>query len=123
MDQEGTDRELILKELKKRLSDGCVCFHELSNLENAEDSCLENLAVCEEGMLEEYLETGKLGLDSVVRAVRERKVFPCYFGSALRLEGVEELMEGLRTYMASPAYSHEFGAKVYKIARVNRETG
>ena len=117
MDQEGTDRELILKELKKRLSDGCVCFHELSNLENAEDSCLENLAVCEEGMLEEYLETGKLGLDSVVRAVRERKVFPCYFGSALRLEGVEELMEGLRTYMASPAYSHEFGAKVYKIAR------
>ena len=117
MDQEGTDRELILKELKKRLSDECVCFHELSNLENAEDSCLENLAVCEEGMLEEYLETGKLGLDSVVRAVRERKVFPCYFGSALRLEGVEELMEGLRTYMASPAYSHEFGAKVYKIAR------
>lgn len=117
MDQEGTDRELILKELKKRMSDGCVCFHELSNLENAEDSCLENLAVCEEGMLEEYLETGKLGLDSVVRAVRERKVFPCYFGSALRLEGVEELMEGLRTYMASPAYSHEFGAKVYKIAR------
>lgn len=88
MDQEGTDRELILKELKKRLSDECVCFHELSNLENAEDSCLENLAVCEEGMLEEYLETGKLGLDSVVRAVRERKVFPCYFGSALRLEGV-----------------------------------
>ena len=117
MDQEGTDQELILKELKKRLSDGCVGFYELSNLENAEDSCLENLAVCEEGMLEEYLETGKIGLDSVVRAVRERKVFPCYFGSALRLEGVEELLEGLRTYMASPDYPREFGAKVYKIAR------
>ena len=117
MDQEGTDQELILKELKKRLSDGCVGFYELSNLENAEDSCLENLAVCEEGMLEEYLETGKIGLDSVVRAVRERKVFPCYFGSALRLEGVEELLEGLRTYMASPDYLREFGAKVYKIAR------
>lgn len=68
-------------------------------------------------MLEEYLETGKIGLDSVVRAVRERKVFPCYFGSALRLEGVEELLEGLRTYMASPDYPREFGAKVYKIAR------
>lgn len=117
MDQEGTDQELILKELKKRLSDGRVGFYELSNLENAEDSCLENLAVCEEGMLEEYLETGKIGLDSVVRAVRERKVFPCYFGSALRLEGVEELLEGLRTYMASPDYPREFGAKVYKIAR------
>lgn len=117
MDQEGTDRKLILKELKKRFSDGCVDFNELSDLENAEDSCLENLAVCEDGMLEEYLETGKLEKNSVVRAVSGRKVFPCYFGSALRLEGVGELMEGLRQYTVSPAYPDAFGAKVYKIAR------
>ncbi len=117
MDQEGTDRKLILEDLKKRLSDGCVDFNGISELENAEDSCLENLAMCEEGMLEEYLEKGSIEKNSIVQAVRARKVFPCYFGSALRLEGVEEFMEGLRLYTAATDYPHAFGAKVYKIAR------
>ena len=117
MDQEGTDRKLILEDLKKRLSDGCVDFNGISELENAEDSCLENLAMCEEGMLEEYLEKGSIEKNSIVQAVRARKVFPCYFGSALRLEGVEEFMEGLRLYTAATDYPDAFGAKVYKIAR------
>ena len=117
MDQEGTDRELVLEDLKKRLSDGCVDFNGISELENAEDSCLENLAMCEEGMLEEYLEKGSIEKNSIVQAVRARKVFPCYFGSALRLEGVEEFMEGLRLYTAATDYPDAFGAKVYKIAR------
>lgn len=117
MDQEGTDRESILKELKERLSDGCVDFTSLDDLGSADDAWLENLAVCDEDMLEEYLETGGAAPSTVIRAVAGRKVFPCYFGSALRLEGVEGLMEGLRRFTVCADYPEEFGAKVYKIAR------
>lgn len=117
MDQEGTDRKAILKELKKQLSDGCVDFEQDSSLECAEDEWLENLAVCDEKMLEEYLENGTVEPESVIRAINGRKIFPCYFGSALRLDGVQEFMEGLRQYTVSRKYPDEFGAKVYKIAR------
>lgn len=150
MDQDGTDREEILKELKKRLSDGCIDFRETScfqyseSLENAKsqkdvDSLktsnsqgqaegsnppgfmsgewLENLAVCDEEMLEEYLETGMVKKSSVIRAIKDRKVFPCYFGSALRLDGVKELLNGLREFTVCREYPAAFGAKVYKIAR------
>ena len=117
MDQEGTDRKAILKELKKQLSDGCVDFEQASSLECAEDEWLENLAVCDEEMLEEYLENGTVEPESVIRAISGRKIFPCYFGSALRLDGVQEFMEGLRQYTVSRKYPDEFGAKVYKIAR------
>ncbi|MCI6466677.1 MAG: TetM/TetW/TetO/TetS family tetracycline resistance ribosomal protection protein [Faecalicatena sp.] len=117
MDQEGTDRKAIIKELKKQLSDGCVDFEQASSLECAEDEWLENLAVCDEEMLEEYLENGTVEPESVIRAISGRKIFPCYFGSALRLDGVQEFMEGLRQYTVSRKYPDEFGAKVYKIAR------
>ena len=117
MDQEGTDRKAILKALKKQLSDGCVDFEQAYNLECAEDEWLENLAVCDEELLEEYLENGTVEPESVIRAISGRKIFPCYFGSALRLDGVQEFMEGLRQYTVSRKYPDEFGAKVYKIAR------
>lgn len=117
MDQAGTDRGVIFEELKKRLSDGCIDFTAVGDLESAGGEWLENLAVTAEDMLEEYLDTGRVTRSSVVRAVCERKVFPCYFGSALHLDGVEELMEGLRLYTAVKSCPEVFGAKVYKIAR------
>lgn len=117
MDQEGTNREVILEELKKRLGDGCVDFSRLSAMGQGDEEWFEELAVCQEELLEEYLETGRIKMGSVVEAIKARKVFPCYFGSALHAEGVEELLEGLREYTKSRAYPPGFGAKVYKIAR------
>lgn len=109
MDQEGTDREALLEELKKKLDENCMDF-------GGED-LMENLAMCEEVLLDQFLETGTVPEEEIVRLIAWRKVFPCYFGSALKLEGVEEFLEGIQRYAHPPAYGEDFGAKVYKIAR------
>ncbi|MBO8463477.1 MAG: TetM/TetW/TetO/TetS family tetracycline resistance ribosomal protection protein [Firmicutes bacterium] len=113
MDQVGTDKQQLLDELKKRLSQGCVDFDK----EQHEEEFLENIAVCDESLLEEYLETGEVKQEEIPKLIKERKVFPCFFGSALKVIGVEELLEGLDTYMQDSIYGEQFGAKVYKIAR------
>lgn len=110
MDQEGTDREALMEELKQRLDDSCVDFTE-------EEARLENIAMCEEAALEEYLETGGIAQEEICRMIAERKVFPCYFGSALRMTGVEEFMMGLAKYVRLPVYLDGFGARVFKISR------
>lgn len=113
MDQVGTDKQQLLDELKKRLSQGCVDFDK----EQHEEEFLENIAVCDESLLEEYLETGEVKQEEIPKLIKERKVFPCFFGSALKVIGVEELLEGLDTYIQDSIYGEQFGAKVYKIAR------
>ena len=114
MDQPGTDKEALLRELQKRLSVNCVEFG--PEAERREEFP-EELSLCGEELLEEYLERGSLSEASVAEAVGQRKLFPCYFGSALRLEGVEELLEGLRRFTRAREYPGEFGARVYKISR------
>lgn len=121
MDQNGTDREEILNGLKKQLSEKCIDFDSVSDLENAEASRMETLALCDEELLDEYLETGKIEKASVVKAIHERRVYPCYFGSALKLEGVKELLDGIRSFSAIGEYPKAFGAKVYKISRDEQE--
>ncbi|MFR5601211.1 MAG: NYN domain-containing protein [Lachnospiraceae bacterium] len=113
MDQEGTDREALLEELKKRLNPNCVDFSPEQPLEQ----WMENLAVCDETVLECFLETEKVEEKQIVRMIRERKVFPCYFGSALKLTGVKEFLQGISRYTQNPVYGTEFGAKIYKISR------
>ena len=113
MDQVGTDKQQLLDELKKRLSQGCVDFDK----EQHEEEFLENIAVCDESLLEEYLETGEVKQEEIPKLIKERKVFPCFFGSALKVIGVEELLEGIDTYIQDSIYGEQFGAKVYKIAR------
>lgn len=113
MDQEGTDRAVLLAELKKRLDDNCIDFDETQN----QEEFMENLSMCDETLLEKYLEQGELDREDITDLICTRKVFPCYFGSALKLEGVEEFIKGVEKYTASPAYNVDFGAKVYKIAR------
>lgn len=133
MDQEGTDGEKLLKELRKRFWENVVPFVDimtesdcpgekvyLHTKEGAEEEVLEELAVCEDDMMEEYLEDGRISLDKVQKAVADRQVFPCYFGSALHSQGVEELLDGLDLYIKDKTYPAEFGAKVYKIARDNQ---
>lgn len=114
MDREGTDRDALMTELKSRLDEGCTDFERIS--EGAPDA-LENLAVCDDEMLEEYLENGTIRKETLCRAAAERKVFPCWFGSALKAEGIAELLDGIREYSICPEYPETFGAKVYKIAR------
>lgn len=113
MDQNGTDAEKLLEELRVKLSGSCIRFGE------AEDSeeFLENVAMAEEQVLETYLEHGTIERGEISRLIWERKVFPCYFGSALKNIGVKEVLAGLECYAKERSYPEEFGAKVYKIAR------
>ena len=113
MDQNGTDAEKLLEELRVKLSGSCIRFGE------AEDSeeFLENVAMAEEQVLESYLEHGTIDREEISRLIGERKLFPCYFGSALKNAGVEELLGGLERYTEEKTYPDVFGAKVYKIAR------
>lgn len=114
MDQEGTDCGKLLVELKSRFSEGCIDF---GRVETGAEEVIEEIAVCDEQTMEEYLEKGSVAAASIRRLVAERKIFPCYFGSALHLQGVEELMNGICTYQMQKEYPAVFGAKVYKIAR------
>ena len=118
MDQEGTDCGKLLAELKSRFSEGCIDF---GRVETGAEEVIEEIAVCDEQTMEEYLEKGSVAAASIRRLVAERKIFPCYFGSALHLQGVEELMNGICTYQMQKEYPAAFGAKVYKIARDGQE--
>lgn len=113
MDQEGTQKETLLVELKKRLSESCVDFE----MYGQDEEWIESVAVCEEAVLERYLEHGEVTKNDVQTMIKERKLFPCFFGSALKLFGVEEFIKGMDEYMMDIVYPKEFGAKVYKIAR------
>lgn len=113
MDQPGTDRKALMEELQSRLSGRCLWFGE----EREKTEFLEDLAMCDEEILERYLECGTVSDADCVRLIRERKVFPCYFGSALKLTGVREFLEGMERWMQTPEYPERFGARVYKITR------
>ena len=111
MDLAGADKPAILSELQKRLSEKCVEMNAPAQLRD------EALSLCDERLLDLYLEEGALSDEAVARAVSERKVYPCRFGAALKLEGVEELLHDLTTLTQQPKYPADFGARVYKIAR------
>ncbi len=111
MDLAGTDREKLIEELQNRLSPSCV------EMENLTEKSWEEIAMCDEDTLSSYLETGSISEGEIRRLIWERKLFPCYFGSALKLQGVEALLQGFEKYMQMPSYAQSFGAKVYKVAR------
>ena len=114
MDQEGTDREKLLSELKKRLGGNCVDF----NQEETDYAAFaEEAAMSDEKLLEEYLESGSVDRKLLKKAIADRKLFPCFFGSALKIQGVEELLKGLETYASTSPYRKNFSARVYKISR------
>lgn len=113
MDQEGTDRDRLLMDLRKHLDENCLDFGE----EDREEF-MESLAMCGcEELLEKYLENGSLEKEDIRKLIAARRVFPCYFGSALKMDGVEEFLKGVEKYTRPPVYPVDFGAKVYKIAR------
>lgn len=112
MDQKGTDAEVLLQELKNVLEEGCVNFSAKRDVHFYEEA-----AVCSEDALEEFLEIGRLKKETLQELFLDRQLFPCFFGSALRLEGVKEFVEQMQELIKVPAYPETFGAKVFKIAR------
>lgn len=119
MDQQGTDRSALLVELKKRLDERCVEFgpESASAGGQAAETFQEELAMCDEYRLERYLEGAPAGREEIQELIHRRRVFPCYFGSALKQTGVGEFLEGLKEYTRCPVYPDEFGARIYKISR------
>lgn len=114
MDQLTADRKRLMEELHEALSEGCVDFTE-DVRETPE--FYESIAMCSEEALEQYLETGSIVQDKIRAMIRERKLFPCYFGSALKQEGIGDFLNGICTCFEPPHYPQEFGARVYKIGR------
>ena len=114
MDLAGADREAMLEGLKSRLDGGCVDFSlPLERL-------AEEAAVCDEAALERYLDSGSLTEEELTGLIARRKLFPCLFGSALKLEGVEALLACIRRFAPLRSYPEEFGARVFKVARDGR---
>ena len=112
MDQNGTDRDKLMEELQKQLDEGCIDFGQAD-----ENIFYDQLAMCDEKLMESYLETGSIENGQIRSAVRERKVFPCFFGSALKLIGIEQFMQGILEYTIISSYPEEFGARIFKISR------
>jgi small GTP-binding protein len=121
MDQQGTDHDALLNDLKQHLHENCVDFGRTQDTDygmyELTPEQLENIAVCEEDILETYLETGIIEDRDIARLIIQRKIFPCYFGSALKEKGVKDFWNGVQKYTAEPKRPTEFGAKVFKIAR------
>ncbi len=110
MDLPGADRAALLAGLQRDLSENCLDF-------SSGEDLTEALAMCDEALLERYMETGAVTDGDIRGLISERKLFPCWFGAALKLEGTAEFLEGLERYTSAPEYPAEFGARVYKIAR------
>ncbi len=112
MDQYGTDKKSLIKELKNQLSDGCIEFRQTKT-----ENFYDQLAMCDERIMETFIDTGHIETRDIQKLVEKRKVFPCFFGSALKLDGVENMIRGLTDYIIPPVYFDDFGAKVFKITR------
>ena len=108
MDLPGADRAALMADLRAHLSGACVDFT---------DPDPEQIALCDEAALEQYLDTGALPDETVRALIRSRKLFPCLFGSGLKLTGVDAFLAALERYAAPPEYPAEFGARVFKIMR------
>lgn len=112
MDQLGTNQQHLLEGLKKQLDEGCVDFGQ-----PIDEAFYDALAMCDETLMETFLISGQIQDEFIRSAIQRRKVFPCYFGSALKMQGVEALMQGIAHYAKVPSYPETFGARVFKIAR------
>ena len=110
MDLPGTEKEKLLRQLQEKLSPRCTDFSDSNTI-------AESAAMCDEALLEQYLESGIVTPGNIRGLIANRQLFPCCFGSALKLQGIEELLDVLDTYAPIPEYPQEFGARVYKISR------
>ncbi|MBQ5319559.1 MAG: TetM/TetW/TetO/TetS family tetracycline resistance ribosomal protection protein [Oscillospiraceae bacterium] len=111
MDISSYEPSVLMGGLCNRLDSGCIDFSAIRD----RDAFYEEVAMCDEKLMEEYLESGEVSPESLRRAIYERKIFPCFFGSALKMSGIEEFLKGLDFYAVQKDYPAEFGARVFKI--------
>lgn len=116
MDLEGADKDRVITELKTKFSDSCVDFEHPDHTE-----FFENLALCDEKLLNQYYESEAIKKEDIIDCIKSRKIFPCLFGSALKLTGVDEFLDCLYHYTEMPKYSNAFAGKVYKISEDKRQ--
>mgnify|MGYP004669385423 FL=1 len=109
MDMEGADKDAVFQNIRKKLDGDCVDF-------SSEDRD-EQIAMADERLLDTYLDSGRVETEDIIETILDRKIFPCFWGSALRLSGVQELLDAMNTYMVMPAYNAEFGGRIFKISR------
>ena len=109
MDMEGTDKDAVFQNIRKKLDGDCVDF--------SSGDRDEQIAMADERLLDTYLESGMVEVEDIIEAILDRKIFPCFWGSALKLSGVQELLDAMNTYMVMPAYNAEFGGRIFKISR------
>ena len=109
MDMEGTDKDAVFPNIRKKLDGDCVDF--------SSGDRDEQIAMADERLLDTYLDSGMVEVEDIIEAILDRKIFPCFWGSALKLSGVQELLDAMNTYMVMPAYNAEFGGRIFKISR------
>ncbi len=107
MDLSNADTETLMSGIHKRLSPNVIPVSHFSNF--------EEVALCSEDLMNKYLETSSLTDNDIKQAVADCSLFPCLFGSALKLDGVSELIKAIDNYSSEPNFDEEFGAKVFKI--------
>ena len=112
MDLPGCDKSHLLEELNRRFGDGFIDFSICGT-----DAFYESIAMCDENALETYMNNSEVPGNMIAKMIAERKVFPCFFGSALKLDGVEQFMDHLCEYTMEKTYPEEFAAKVFKVTR------
>ena len=117
MDMEGTDREQILADLNKTFGNGFVVFNN-----DDKEAFFEEAALCSEELCNSFLENGTISDEEISDAISERKMFPCFFGSALKLEGVKEFLEAVEKYAVYSGDNPQFGARVFKISEDEKGT-
>ncbi len=116
MDQPGTDKEKLMADLEKHFGHGAVDFTEAGRYSMSE-ALKENIAMCDEHIMEKYLDSETLDPKDIRNMIWDRKLYPVFFGSALKNFGVKELLDGIYTFTEIPMYPSSFGAKVFKIAK------
>jgi small GTP-binding protein len=114
MDQPGTDKDKLIKELQSKLDSSIIDFTEYKT---PTENFYENISMCEEHLMNKFLDCGQLSIDEIKMGIKARKFYPCLFGSALKQQGIIELMEALDLYLEPKDYQDEFAARVFKIAR------
>ncbi len=114
MDQPGTDKEKLIKELQSKLDSGIVDF---TDYKNPNDDFYENVSMCEEYLMNKFLDCGRILTEDIKKGIKYRNIYPCLFGSALKQQGITEFMEVLDLYLEPNDYMDDFAARVYKIAR------
>ena len=116
MDAPAADKTKLLNQLKKRFSDGCIDFTGAHDDNAALADVMEDIAMQSETAMESYLESGTIPDETIREMIADRALFPCFFGSALKMDGIDEFVAGFERYVHEPEYDSAFGARIYKVS-------